>query len=213
MFRVFSAVFVVFPLVAQRSVPVDNEQVRVVVVNDTSTAKGRMHEHAMNRVMIYLDRGHQRLEYADGRIVDLRFNPGDALWSASGGMHTSQNVGGSPYRVVEVELKNKGSNVQFGPLDAIKVSPDSYKVILDNQQVRVARGRVGPRAAVPRHDHSLSRVVVFLNDARLRIVEKDGTSREAALKAGDVHWAGPSSHREENLGDEAFEVISVDIKP
>src|SRR3712207_6038691 len=112
MFRLLAVLACVpaVPLLAQRTVPIDNDLVRVVVVNDRSTAKGRMHEHAMNRVMIYLDRGHQRLEYADGRVVDLRFNPGDALWSASGGMHTSENVGGTAYRVVEVELKNKGSD-------------------------------------------------------------------------------------------------------
>jgi uncharacterized RmlC-like cupin family protein len=214
MFRVLLvAVTVLFPLVAQRNVPVDNEHVRVVVVNDTSTAKGRLHEHPMNRVMIYLDRGHQRLEYSDGRVVDLRFNPGDALWSASGGMHTSQNVGGSPYRVVEVELKNKGGEFKYSPIDSHKVSPANYKVLIENPQVRVSRGRIGAKESVAMHEHSLGRVVVFLNDAQVRITPKEGAPVEAAVKAGEVRWAGPAVHREENLRDEPIEVISVEVKP
>jgi uncharacterized RmlC-like cupin family protein len=215
MFRALalSASVLAFPLLAQRNVPVDNDQVRVVVVNDTSTAKGRLHEHATNRVMVYLDRGHQRLDYADGRAVDLRFNPGDALWSASGGMHTSQNIGGTPYRVVEVELKNKGGGFQYTVLDPIKVSPGIYKVVLDNPQVRVVRARVGARAAVPMHEHALNRLVVFLTDAHIRAISKDGTSGETKVKAGEVRWSGPAIHREQNLSDEPFEVLSVDVKP
>ena len=214
MFRVFPFfAMIVLPLAAQRTVPFDNPQVRVIVVTDTSTAKGRMHEHPMNRVMIYLDRGHQRLEYADGRVVDLKFNPGDALWSAAGGMHTSQNVGGTPYRVVEVELKNNGGDVRYSALDTIKVSPKDYKVLIDNTQVRVTRAGIGARAAIPMHEHSLNRVVVVLKDAHVRIVGKDGAPSEATLKAGEVRWAGPSVHREENLRDEPVEMISVEVKP
>jgi hypothetical protein len=214
MFRVLAvSAMVVVPLLSQRNVPIDNEKVRVVVVNDTSTAKGRLHEHAMNRVMIYLDRGHQKLEYADGRVVDLRFNPGEALWSASGGMHTSQNVGGSPYRVVEVELKNKGGSVQYAKLDPTKVSPDNYKVVIDNPQVRVVRARIAGRATVPMHEHSFDRLVVFLTDANIRAVTKDGKSADTVVKAGEIRWAAPTAHREENLSGEPFEVISVDVKP
>jgi quercetin dioxygenase-like cupin family protein len=118
-----------------------------------------------------------------------------------------------PYGVVEVELKTKGGDVQHGELDAIKVSPDNYKVVIDNPQVRVARARVGPRASVAMHEHPMNRVVVFLTDARIRVVGKDGSSEEATLKAGEVRWAGPAVHREENLSDEPLEVVSVDIKP
>lgn len=215
MFRVLAvlALCLTAPLSAQRTIAVDNDQVRVLVVTDKSTAKGRVHEHSMNRVMIYLDRGAQRLEYTDGRVVDLRFNPGDALWSAAGGMHTSQNVGGTSFRVVEVELKNRGGDVRYPPLDAIRISPDIYKISIENLQVRVARGRVGPGAKIPLHEHSLNRVLVFLTDAQARITAKDGTPAEVAAKAGEVRWASPAAHQQENLRDEPIEVVSVEIKP
>jgi hypothetical protein len=214
MFRVLAiSAMVLTPLLAQRNVPVDNEHVRVVVVNDISTRKGRLHEHAMNRVMIYLDRGHQRLEYSDGRVMDLRFNPGDALWSASGGMHTSENIGGTRYRVVEVELKNKGGRVQYSAIDPTKVLPDSYKVLIDNPQVRVVRARIAGRSTVPMHEHSFNRLVVFLTDANIRVVGKDGKSADTTVKAGEIRWATPTAHREENLNSEPFEVVSVDVKP
>jgi hypothetical protein len=122
-------------------------------------------------------------------------------------------VGGSPYRVVEVELKNKGRNVQYSAIDPTKFLPDSYKVIMDNPQVRVVRARIAARSTVPMHEHSFNRLVVFLTDANIRAVTKDGKSADATFKAGDIRWAAPAAHREENLSSEPFEVISVDVKP
>jgi uncharacterized RmlC-like cupin family protein len=208
-----SATLLVLPVSAQRNEAVNNDQVRVLVVKDTSTAKGRMHEHAMNRVMIYLDGGAQRLEYADGRVVDLKFSPGEPLWSAAGGMHTSQNLDGAPHRIVEVELKNKGGAVRFPALDPVKVAPSDYKVLIDNPQVRVIKARIDPRGKVPLHEHALNRVVVFLTDTHLRSISKDGAATDVVAKAGDVRWSGPAVHREENLSDKPFEVLAVELKP
>jgi quercetin dioxygenase-like cupin family protein len=203
---------IALPLLAQRDEPINNEHVRVLVVTDKSKGKGPAHEHAMNRVMIYLDKGAQRLEYQDGRVVNLKFNAGDALWSAGGGMHTSENIGGTPYRIVEIELKNKGGKLQLPPLDPVKIAPANYKVVLDNPQVRVVRAHIQPHGTVPMHEHTPNRVVVFLTDARLRVLPKEGAPTELIAKAGDVRWSGASAHGEENLSDQKFEVLSVEVK-
>ena len=98
---------------AQRSVPVDNEQVKVLsVVDPASRPPGRMHDHKMNRVMIYLDGGTQRLAYQDGKVEDLKFRAGQALWSPASGMHTSQNLDAKPHRLVEIELKGAAKAIQ-----------------------------------------------------------------------------------------------------
>lgn len=197
---------------AQPATPIDNEQARVLVVTDNPHHKGGMHEHAMNRVMIYLDPGEDRLAYEDGRVKDLNFKAGEVLWSAAGGRHTSENVGSKAFRVVEVELKTPGKAFTAPALDPVKVAPKNYKVVMDNAQVRVLRVRVEPHQKLPLHEHGLGRVVVYLRPYRIKVTPEGMDARESSGPAYDVKWAGPQKHTEENLSDEPFEVIAVDLK-
>jgi hypothetical protein len=196
---------------AQRSTSVDNELVRVLDVTESGSRKGRLHEHKMNRVMIYLTEGKQQLEYADGTKKVLEFRPGTTLWSAAGGMHTSQNLG-APFRVIEVELRNKPGTGAALSLDPVKVAPEMYKVEIDQPQVRVIRARIGGNQQVPMHEHGPNRVVVFLTDAHLRVTDDQGKASELKAKAGEVRWSGAAKHREENLSTQPFEVIAVELR-
>lgn len=199
-------------LPAQRSVPVENDQVRVLDVTSPPHRKGGMHEHAINRVMIYLTPGTNQLTYEDGRVKNLRFQPGDALWDAAGGRHTSENTEDAPFRVVEVELKGPGRPWSPAKLDPVRVAPQSYRVVLDNPQVRVLRVRIDGGRKVPLHEHSLNRVVVYLTDQRMRVTSATGEVTEAVAKAGEVRWAGTGRHAEENLSTKPFEVVVVEVK-
>jgi uncharacterized RmlC-like cupin family protein len=199
-------------LPAQRAPVIDNNDVRVLLVTDSPGRKTALHEHAMNRVMIYLDSGRQTLRYADGRVEDIKFPPGEARWSPAGGKHTSENTGGKPFRVVEVELKGPGRPVTFGALDPVRLAPDMYKVVIDNPQVRVLHVRVGPNRSVPFHEHGLNRVVVFMTDANLKVTDEGGNATALTAKAGEVRWGGTAKHAEENLATGEFEVVVVELK-
>ena len=201
------------PLFAQRTIPVDNEYVRVLSVVDQPTGKpGAPHEHTMNRVMIYLDAGHQRVRYADGRVSDLRFQPGDVKWSPGGGMHTSENAGGKPFRLVEVELKKPGGPFQPPKLDPLKVAPANYKVLLDNEHVRVLRAKLDPRQKLPLHEHARNRVAVYLTAQRVLSTPETGQPTELKAAPFDVRFSAPLKHAEENLSNELMEVLLVELK-
>jgi uncharacterized RmlC-like cupin family protein len=199
------------PLAGQRPAVIENEQVRVLDVTSPAHRKSGLHEHGRNRVMIYLTAGTNRLEYEDGRVENLTFQPGDALWSPAGGRHTSDNPGGRPFRVIEVELKTAGAPFQPGPLDPVRLAPQWYRAVLDNPQVRVLRVTVPAKAKVPLHEHERNRVVVYLSRAVVRVTSESGTA-ESRVSAGDVRWAGTARHSEENLSDEAFDVVVVELK-
>src|SRR5262245_44437587 len=85
----------------------DNDQARVLLVTSATDAKSALHDHTVNRVMIYLDAGKMTLTDANGKVDTLNFKAGDALWSPATGLHTSHNISGHPVRIVEVELKAK----------------------------------------------------------------------------------------------------------
>src|ERR1043165_3074963 len=59
----------------------DNDQARVLVVTSATDAKSALHDHKVNRVMIYLDPGEITLTEQNGNAKRLKFKAGEALWS------------------------------------------------------------------------------------------------------------------------------------
>ena len=200
------------PLIAQPQPAIENDQVRVLVVTDEPHRQSALHEHSMNRVLIYLDAGTEKLTYQGGRVDDLKFQAGEVRWSAAGGRHTAENTGNKPCRIVEMELKSQGRSVQPPALDPVRLAPKMYQVLIDNPQVRVLRVHIPPKQKVPLHEHVLNRAVVFLTDQHARVTEEDGKANEATAKAGEIRWAGKARHSEENIGAKPIEVIVVELK-
>jgi len=202
-------------LAADNPATIENEQARVLVVTSAPGAKSALHEHKMNRVMIYLDAGKMTLTDTTGKVETLNFSAGQALWSPASGLHTSLNVSDHPVRIVEVELKSKPGSataLKLSPLDPVKVDPKRYKVEWENDQVRVVRARYGPHEKGVMHEHVLNRVVTFLKDGNMKVTTPDGESKILKTAAGDVTWGGPAKHIEENLSDHPFEVVVVEFK-
>jgi len=202
-------------LLAQDRARIDNDQVRVLAVTSEPGKKGAMHKHDVNRVMIYLDAGRQTLTSPEGKVERSQWRAGAALWSPSGGLHASENVGKSPYRIIEVELKKPGAGagtITPAGFDPLFTDPKRYKLEFENDQVRVIRARYGPREKGALHEHSLNRVVVFLTDMNMKVTPVGAPAQTAQAKAGEVRWGGEARHTEENLSDQVFEVVVVELK-
>jgi quercetin dioxygenase-like cupin family protein len=90
--------------------------------------------------------------------------------------------------------------------------PESYKVEIDNQQVRVVRAYHAPHEKVPMHSHPTS-VVVYLNDVHELSTTPDGKRTEVRHHAGEVVWSPAHRHALENLSDEPIRVIEIELKP
>ena len=198
-------------------VKIDNEHARVLVVNSAPTAKSELHEHKMNRVMIYLDAGKMTLTDSDGKVETLNFKAGEVLWSAATTRpHVSLNVIDHPVRIIELELKSKPGNPSTATkppaLDWPKVDPKHCKVEIENDQVRVIRARYGPHEKGVMHEHALNFVVAFLTDCNMKVTSPEGESRTATKAPGDLTAGAPSKHVEENLNDKPLEVVVIEFK-
>src|SRR6202011_2397708 len=114
--------------------PIDNDQVKVLKVNQAPHQKTPMHQHLMNRVMIYLQPGHQNFEHEGGRKSVLDWKAGEGKWSPAGGMHAAEITSDNPVTIVEIELKKQGAAGKYAasPLDPAKVDPKHYKVEFAN---------------------------------------------------------------------------------
>ncbi len=95
--------------------------------------------------------------------------------------------------------------------DSVEVDPQHYKVEFENDLVRVVRIKYGAGEKSLMHDHARY-VVVNLTDGSVRFTNPDGTTEDAANKAGDVAWSDAVRHLPENTGDQAFEAVLTEIK-
>src|SRR5690349_10178779 len=113
-------------------VAVDNDQVRVLVVNQQPHQKTKLHDHKINRVMIYLQAGKQDFEYPESKKKSvLTWKAGEAKWSPAGEKHIAEIVSEKAVPIIEVELKKPGDPAKkaTAPLDPVKLDPKAYKVV------------------------------------------------------------------------------------
>ena len=192
----------------------ENDQVKVIRAIEKPHVKGKSHDHKMNRVMVYLQPGRQRFEYQDGRKAEeFDWHAGQVTWNKASGMHSPEVVSGEPFDIIEIELKNTGSEKPVASkLDPVKVDPKDYSVEFENAQVRVIRAKLGPHAVAPMHEHPLNRVTVFLTDQDFSATDSQGKTAAVKHIAGDVVWGTPILHTEKNLTDRPFEVVSIELK-
>ena len=95
--------------------------------------------------------------------------------------------------------------------DPVKVDATHYKVEFENDQVRVLRIKVGPKEKSIMHQHP-NAVAIFLTDVNGKFSFPDGKSEAVSSKAGDARWTPAITHLPENVGDQPFEVILVELK-
>lgn len=95
--------------------------------------------------------------------------------------------------------------------DPVKFSPQYYKVLLDNEQVRVLEYRLKPGEKEPTHSHPAGVVYVF-GDAKLKFTYPDGKAEEGVATAGEIIWRNPVTHRVENTGTTEAHALVVDLK-
>lgn len=98
-----------------------------------------------------------------------------------------------------------------GVSDPTTTDPDKYKVIFENERVRVLEYHDDPGARTQPHDHPDS-VMFTLSSFRRRLTVNDGDGRDVELEAGAVRWLDAQRHTGENIGNTATHVIFVELK-
>jgi quercetin dioxygenase-like cupin family protein len=96
--------------------------------------------------------------------------------------------------------------------DPVHSDGDKYKVLLENDQVRVLAYRDQPGEKTHLHQHP-GFVLYALAPFKRNIGLADGRSFEREFKAGDVLYSDAQTHFGENTGTTPTEVIMVEIKP
>jgi beta-alanine degradation protein BauB len=96
-------------------------------------------------------------------------------------------------------------------LDPVKAAPDHYKVIFENERVRVLSFHSSPGEKWPLHMHP-DAVTVSLTDYKLRNVVPGTVATIVERKRGDAYWIPARSHTGENIGTTDMDSIIVELK-
>jgi len=100
------------------------------------------------------------------------------------------------------------------PQDAVTANPRSFRVVLDNERVRVLEYRSGPGLGVcgqGMHHHP-DRVTVALTDAKVRVTGADGRTAVREIPAGQVFYAPAETHAVENIGGAGTLIYIIELK-
>jgi quercetin dioxygenase-like cupin family protein len=97
--------------------------------------------------------------------------------------------------------------------DAATMQPRSYRVVLENDKVRVLEFRARPGigvCGVGVHSHP-GHVTVLLTDAKVRVTQ-NGHVQVIQNKAGDAFWEPPVTHEVENYGGNEVRSLIIEVK-
>jgi hypothetical protein len=95
-------------------------------------------------------------------------------------------------------------------LDPVQTNPDHYRVVFENDRVRVLEYTDTPGVRTEPHEHPDS-VMVTLSSFRRRLIHGD-QQRDVEITAGGAHWVPAQRHAGENIGDTDSHSIFIELK-
>jgi beta-alanine degradation protein BauB len=95
--------------------------------------------------------------------------------------------------------------------DPAQTDSDKYKVVLENDRVRVLEYRDKPGEKTTMHVHP-DFVVVARSAFKRRLTLPGGKTLVREFKPGEVLWTDGQSHIGENIGDTDTHVLIIELK-
>jgi quercetin dioxygenase-like cupin family protein len=96
--------------------------------------------------------------------------------------------------------------------DVLQSAAKAYKLLMENEKVRVLEIRLKPGEKAPMHNHPHDHVVFVMNTARFKLTFSDGKSGSFDFKAGQTLWMDAGSHATENIGTSEGHNLVVEVK-
>jgi len=194
-------------------VALENDSVRVCNVQVKPGEKIATHSHP-DHLVYTINGGKVKFTFPDGKTKDVELKAGDATWIKAE-THAGENVGTTELKLVVFELKKQviiASKPKALPVDdQAKVAPESTKVLLDNDRVRLFETKIKGGGKLAKHSHP-AYVVYAVTDAKIKVTNADGKTEEKSLAAGQAMWNEPTTHTVEFLGTAEVRSVVLELK-
>lgn len=191
----------------------DNDDVKVLEVTFEPGQSDNMHDHYP--VTFYLLQGGKaQVTLPDGTVNEREIPTGFTGHNTEKVRHQVKNIGENTIKILLVERKNTqpASESEETLILPEEVSPDVYKVILENDDVKVLDVTFAPGQGDNMHEHG---VITYygIKGGKLQNTLADGTVKEMEAPDGFVgHGNAIVKHQMENVGDDTVRVIIVEHK-
>lgn len=96
--------------------------------------------------------------------------------------------------------------------DPIQANPDMYKVLVDNEEVRIYEGRFMPGTKSAMHTHAGKHYVYAITAATMTVNPQQGESRTVTVKAGEMIESQPETHSSTNSGSTEVRLLIIEPK-
>lgn len=96
--------------------------------------------------------------------------------------------------------------------DPVKVDPGHFKVVFENEDIRVLEIRVQAGEKVPSHSHPPG-FAYALSDFKAKTTFPDGTIIDGEYKTGQSAETKAVTHMEENTGKTEARLLLIEFKP
>lgn len=95
--------------------------------------------------------------------------------------------------------------------DPLKVAPDMYKLVFENERVRVMEVTFNPGQKIAKHSHP-DHYIYVVEPGTLTISKPDGSTTVAQLTTGQVIWIPAETHWAENTGATKVRLLVNELK-
>ncbi|WP_336518547.1 hypothetical protein [Pollutibacter soli] len=97
-------------------------------------------------------------------------------------------------------------------IDGFKISPDNFKLLLENEHVRVLEYTLKPGAKDEPHTHPAKSSYV-VSGGKIKVYLENGETMIFDEKAGTANWSDyVGKHHVENIGNSTVRIIITEIK-
>ena len=95
--------------------------------------------------------------------------------------------------------------------DAVQIAPDVYKVVLEDEHVRVLGTRIGPGDSSEMHSHH-NMVSYAISDCTWALTCSDGTTVLVAVKADKTVYLDAVDHSAHDVGAIGSHALLIELK-
>jgi quercetin dioxygenase-like cupin family protein len=95
--------------------------------------------------------------------------------------------------------------------DPLKVAPAMYKLVFENERVRVMEVTFAPGQKIEKHSHP-DHYAYVLEGGKLRINKDGAEPAEADLTVGQTMWIPAEAHWAENVGKAKVRLLVTELK-
>jgi quercetin dioxygenase-like cupin family protein len=95
--------------------------------------------------------------------------------------------------------------------DAATVAPHIYKVLFENDRVRLLEVTMQPGDSSEMHTHP-DNLIYVLADGKVTFTDPSGDASDLEVQAGTSLWMDATEHATENVGDTAVRVLFFEPK-